>query len=97
EAGPVGQILNTPRHPYTQTLLAAVPGLNLAQREILAGRPVCVATNLCKSYVTQHRLFRPATTVHAVKDVYLELKRGETVGLVGESGSGKSTVGRILV
>jgi len=32
--------------------------------------------------------------VHAVQDVSLEVRRGETLGLVGETGCGKSTVAR---
>lgn len=36
-------------------------------------------------------------TVHAVSDVSLDLKRGETLGLVGESGCGKSTTGRAVM
>ena len=41
-------------------------------------------------------LFHP-DTVHAVNDVSLSVKRGETLGLVGESGCGKSTTARVMV
>ncbi len=35
--------------------------------------------------------------VHALADVDLDLRLGETVGLVGESGSGKTTLARVLL
>ncbi len=35
--------------------------------------------------------------IHAVSDVTLTIKKGETFGLVGESGCGKTTVGRLMV
>ena len=36
-------------------------------------------------------------TVHAAKNVNIEVNKGEILGLVGESGSGKSTVGNAII
>ena len=35
--------------------------------------------------------------VHALRDISLTIRRGETLGLVGESGSGKTTLARVLL
>ncbi|MCU1676976.1 MAG: putative peptide transporter ATP-binding protein [Frankiales bacterium] len=57
-------------------------------------------TNLVKHFPLQSSsLLRRAGQrefVHAVEDVSLEIRRGETLGLVGETGCGKSTLARCV-
>jgi peptide/nickel transport system ATP-binding protein/oligopeptide transport system ATP-binding protein len=61
-------------------------------------RPLLSAEHLVKRFpITGGILQRQIATVHAVEDVSLTIRRGETLGLVGESGCGKTTVGRLLL
>jgi len=46
--------------------------------------------------VVEHRLPHGGR-LHAVSDVSLDIRRGETLGLVGESGCGKSSTARALI
>ena len=55
--------------------------------------PVVRLRNVWVTY--RGRFFRPA--FDAVREVSLDIARGETLGLVGESGSGKSTLGRLCL
>ena len=99
EKGTADQIFNSPKHPYTQQLLGAVPMLGstkkrpLPYREDAKPEPVLKLTDVTIEYPKRGR--QPAFT--AVRNFNLEIYPGEIVGLVGESGSGKTTVGRAAI
>jgi peptide/nickel transport system ATP-binding protein len=55
-------------------------------------------TNLTKRFQVKQGVFaRGKAEVHAVEDVTLNVRRGETLGIVGESGCGKSTTARLIL
>ncbi len=95
ESGAMGTVLNAPAHAYTRALIAAVPRLSPGPHALPSKAPfVLQAQGLRKTYPA-HGLFGGRATA-ALKDVGMELRRGETLGLVGESGSGKSTLARAV-
>jgi peptide/nickel transport system ATP-binding protein len=99
EYGAADAVLNRPTHAYTRSLIAAVPSTVPRPRQrVEDAPPVLTARGLDKVFRTGRSLFGlRARTVHAVKRVDLEVRRGETLGIVGESGSGKSTAARCIV
>jgi peptide/nickel transport system ATP-binding protein/oligopeptide transport system ATP-binding protein len=54
--------------------------------------------HLTKRFAVRQGVFaRGKAEVHAVEDVTLNVRRGETLGIVGESGCGKSTTARLML
>tara|TARA_B100000780_G_scaffold62460_1_gene40520 strand:- start:1270 stop:2910 length:1641 start_codon:yes stop_codon:yes gene_type:complete len=99
EQGLAETILNRPQHPYTRQLISTVPHLGASKKPEITSDVVVTVSNLNKIYGdgTTGWLGKKTRQVHASKDVNLEIRKGETLGLVGESGSGKSTVGRCII
>lgn len=50
-----------------------------------------------ENLVVEFPVGKTGMKVHAVSDVSIDVKEGETLGLVGESGCGKSTTGRAMM
>lgn len=88
EEAPIARIMDAPEHPYTQSLWAVheMP-VDTSARHDQKGAPLLAISDLTARY----------GDFEVLKDITLQIGRGETVALVGESGSGKSTLGRVIV
>ncbi|WP_306231544.1 ABC transporter ATP-binding protein [Agrococcus beijingensis] len=104
EQGSAKQILESPQHPYTQSLVKAAPSVAMARlrpedfatEAADASKPQDVIVefeNVTKEFHVRGR----REPFKAVDDVSLSVPRGKTVSIVGESGSGKTTTARMLL
>jgi peptide/nickel transport system ATP-binding protein len=111
EYGETGRVLGDPQHPYTQTLIDAVPAAH-RRGERLSAEPPRVSTFERAARGTDAPMgtvvfeaeglakqfaLRGGSPLQAVDDVSMLLESGRTLGLVGESGSGKTTVARLVL
>ncbi|MGR9480292.1 dipeptide ABC transporter ATP-binding protein [Rhizobium leguminosarum] len=104
ESGPAQDVLSAPQHTYTRRLLAVPTGATRGRRlSAPDDAPVCSRAPVDGGPLLQVRnvsvsFLRPdGSLLEAVRDVSLQIGRGETLGIVGESGSGKTTLGKIAL
>lgn len=99
ESGAREDVLLRPKHPYTKSLLQAVPRLALPDNPTgelsKPGLVLLMGKDIDKAYGGRG-IFGKGRQTQALKKVSFELRRGETLGLLGESGSGKSTLARAV-
>ena len=96
EQAPILDVFDEPQNSHTRELLQARP---IVGRSAPAPAPHDVPVLLrVDGLDVQFPVTTPVgrSTVHAVKNLSFEVRRGTTLGLVGESGSGKSTVAGAL-
>ena len=99
EMGTADQIINHATHDYTRRLMAAVrpsPVAGLGDEDTgdhAREEAALAARNIIAGYggVTDGV---PAVTI--LRDVNVDVQRGEVIGVIGESGCGKSTLARVM-
>ena len=79
------------------SLAPAQPNDEMLPPVVETGPALIEARGIHKFYHVKKGLLGETKTLHAVNDVSLQIRRGETFALVGESGSGKTTLAKILL
>ena len=104
ERGLVKPIFDGAEAEYTRSLIGAVPQLASGLSDTLKPLPtphedelLSVDRLTVRFPIHTGLLSRHTANIHAVEEVSLSIRAGETLALVGESGSGKSTIGRAIM
>jgi microcin C transport system ATP-binding protein len=103
ESGDTAAIFQHPQSSYTESLVNSrpekqvLPMLPLAT-QLLAASHVTVSYPAPKSGWSQIlEFYKKPNFTPVLRNVSLEIRQGETLGIIGESGSGKTTLGMALL
>ena len=97
EVGKTKDIFSKPKHKYTKYLLSCEPKGSAKKIAKTAATILNVEDLHVKFPIKRNFFGKPVAYIHAVNNISLELKKGETLGIVGESGSGKSTLAAAIL
>jgi len=94
EEGPTRKLFTEPQSPHTRRLIDAAPRLDGATPPAPAGGELVLEADAVSVSYEEREQKRQ---LHAVQELDLQLRAGETVAVVGESGSGKSSFVRAVL
>ncbi|MEM8914761.1 MAG: ATP-binding cassette domain-containing protein, partial [Pseudomonadota bacterium] len=99
EHGTVQQILEAPKHPYTQDLISSVPlvgGDSFLNPDRNADAPERDSAEPLLRFDNVRKDYGPVTALHPLSFT-LQGDTPQIISIVGQSGSGKSTMGSIML
>ena len=99
EHGTVKQILEAPKHPYTQDLISSVPlvgGESFLNPDRRADAPKRGSSEPLLKFANVTKQYGSVTALHPMS-FSLQGDTPQIISIVGQSGSGKSTMGSIML
>ena len=99
EQGPADEIINRAGHAYTRRLMAAVrPSPAAGQGDESTGEHLRADPAIVVKHVTAGYggIVNGAPAITILRNINIDIERGEVVGVIGESGCGKSTLARVV-